>query len=242
MLDDTTNTKALEAYGSVKAALTKRIGGAVIKGWSLKRMGVAFEQLIMKDLGIEVGNIDGLIGPQTLYALEMWQNRMRDLPTPSIPVLKDDVWPYEADVPRFYGPVGQNQLALTPPYPLYLYDSRKVVDYISLHRKVVASAERAMLKILEVYGPVQIKQLHLDRFFGSLNVRRKRGGTAWSMHAWGIAIDWDANRNQLRETSATAVFAKAEYIPWWEAWENEGWVSLGRRLNYDWMHVQAARI
>ncbi len=36
-------------------------------------------------------------------------------------------------------------------------------------------------------------------------------------------------------------FAKAEYDAWWELWEKEGWINLGRTRNYDWMHVQATR-
>jgi len=242
LLDNDTVKRAYEAYGSIKKALEHRIGGVVIRGWSAKRQEIAFEQLIMKDLAIDVGAIDGLIGPQTRHALEVWQNRMRDLPTPSLTNLMPNEWPYEADVPRYYGPMGQNQLTVTPPYPIYLYDTKQRVEYITAHRKVTASLERIFGKVKEHYGAEQINDLHLNRFFGSLNVRRKRGGTTWSMHSWGIALDWDANRNQLRMTSSQAAFAKPAYEPWWEIWESEGWVSLGRRMNFDWMHVQAARV
>jgi hypothetical protein len=62
------------------------------------------------------------------------------------------------------------------------------------------------------------------------------------MHSWGIAIDYDPNRNKLRWGAEKAVFAREEYKPWWEFWEEEGWISLGRSRNFDWMHVQAARI
>jgi hypothetical protein len=75
-----------------------------------------------------------------------------------------------------------------------------------------------------------------------MNVRKMRGSDAWSMHSWGIALDFDANRNALRMTSKEAAFAKPAYNQWWKLWEDEGWVSLGRERNYDWMHVQAARL
>ena len=44
----------------------------------------------------------------------------------------------------------------------------------------------------------------------------------------------------LRRDKAT--FAKPEYERWWQCWEEEGWLSLGRTRNFDWMHVQAAKL
>jgi hypothetical protein len=79
-------------------------------------------------------------------------------------------------------------------------------------------------------------------FGGCLNVRRMRGGSAWSMHSWGIAFDFDPDRNQLRWGRDRAAFAKPEYNKWFELWEEEGAVSLGRVRNFDWMHVQFARL
>ena len=46
----------------------------------------------------------------------------------------------------------------------------------------------------------------------------------------------------LRMDSTEAEFAKPEYDKWWECWEDEGWTSLGRTRDFDWMHVQAAHL
>jgi len=48
-------------------------------------------------------------------------------------------------------------------------------------------------------------------------------------------------RNKLRWGKDKTQFAKPEYEQWWKFWEEEGWVSLGRLKNYDWMHAQSAR-
>jgi hypothetical protein len=77
-------------------------------------------------------------------------------------------------------------------------------------------------------------------FGGCLNVRKMRGGSAWSIHSWGAAIDLDPDNNQLKWASPKATFSKKEYEPFWKIVEAEGWTSLGRRRNYDWMHFQAA--
>jgi hypothetical protein len=96
--------------------------------------------------------------------------------------------------------------------------------------------------VLQHYGPDKVRQLGLDLFGGCLNVRKMRGGSAWSMHSWGIAFDFDPDRNQLKWGRDRAVFARPEYQKWWELWEEEGAVSLGRARNFDWMHVQFASL
>jgi hypothetical protein len=69
-----------------------------------------------------------------------------------------------------------------------------------------------------------------------------RGGTALSMHAWGIAVDLDPINNQLRWGKDRASFARPEYLPFWKIVEAHGATSLGRAKNYDWMHFQFATI
>lgn len=45
--------------------------------------------------------------------------------------------------------------------------------------------------------------------------------------------------NRLRWGRGQARLAQRDAVPFWEAWEAEGWFSLGREKNFDWMHVQA---
>ena len=49
-------------------------------------------------------------------------------------------------------------------------------------------------------------------------------------------------KNRLNWHQDKALFAQPEYDKWWEIWEDEGWVSLGRVRDFDWMHVQAVRL
>lgn len=237
------------AEDAIKRAVAKHLGEVASK-WSPNRRLIAVQQLMMHQAGIDVGKLDGLWGPSTAFALEKWQDRLRDLPSKSeakpdntvVDAKTKRLFPTQADVPKFYGPTGQNQTLYTPPYQLYLYDTKTKVQHISVHTKVSSSLDTILTEVKRVYSPAQIEKLHLNRFFGSLNVRKMRGGNSWSMHSWGIAIDWDASRNQLRWGRDKAAFAKFDYIEWWQIWESNGWVSLGRERNYDWMHVQAARL
>jgi hypothetical protein len=107
---------------------------------------------------------------------------------------------------------------------------------------VADSASRAFDKILSEYGQEGIKEIGVDIFGGSLNVRRMRGGSRYSMHSWAIAIDFDPERNQLRWNRPKARLSHADCNRFWEIWEAEGWVSLGRARDFDWQHVQAARL
>lgn len=155
-------------------------------------------------------------------------------------------WPkqdYKSMV-EYYGPVGENQTQIILPYQLKLaWDSTAVVRKVTCNKKVSESLLTIFEKTLEVYGIEDIKRLKLDVFGGCLNVRKMRGSnTSWSIHSWGAAIDLDPDNNLLRWGKDKASFAKKEYDPFWKIVESEGWTSLGRKKNYDWMHFQAANL
>lgn len=154
-----------------------------------------------------------------------------------------NVWPRQKDVPDFYGDKGANQVIVTCPWQMELsWDASVKTRKISLHKSVAPSAERALKAIYEHYGDEGVRKLGLHRYGGSLNVRKMRGSEAWSMHSWGIAIDWDPDNNQLSWDHTKARLAKPDAEAFWRIWEAEGWVSLGRERDYDWMHIQAARL
>jgi hypothetical protein len=152
-------------------------------------------------------------------------------------------WP--ADNPTalqaFYGPRGANLVRARMPYPVF-YDGKEMAGGFAVNAKVQESVERVGARVLEVYGAQRIRELRLDQFSGAFNDRPITGGTRPSVHAWAAAIDWWAAENQYRWDHRRAKLAGPEYVAWWEAWEAEGWISLGRLRNFDWMHVQAARI
>lgn len=228
---------------AVKASLL----GANVRvrhSWSGARLILAYQQLMMSRVGIDTGDIDGLLGPQTEYAFELWQNHQRDTDAFEEDIRhQPNVWPRQRDVPAFYGERGQHQVLVTVPYPMKIaWNTSKIVTRVSLHEKVAESGARAFVAILAHYGFDKIERLGIDLYSGSLNVRRMRGGEAWSMHSWGIALDFDHTHNQFRWGADKARFAKPEYDAFWNIWESEGWISLGREQNFDWMHIQAARL
>lgn len=152
-------------------------------------------------------------------------------------------FPLQRDCMTFYGGVGLHQTSLVLPFPMRLaWDKGVTVRKITVHEKVHDSAARAFDRIAAAYDEAARKKLGLDLFGGSLNVRKMRGGSSYSMHSWGIAIDFDPERNQLAWGRDKARLAQPDAAEFWRIWEAEGWVSLGRTKNMDWMHVQAARL
>jgi hypothetical protein len=153
------------------------------------------------------------------------------------------IWPYEKDAIRFFGQPGENQTRLELPFPLRYEGDHGVVElhHVSCNTRVKDALARIWDRTLDHYGHKRIVELRLDVFGGCLNVRRKRGGSEWSMHAFGAAWDVDPARNQLHWGRDRAALARPEYDAFWQIVEAEGAVSLGRTRNFDWMHFQFAR-
>ncbi len=114
----------------------------------------------------------------------------------------------------------------------------KPVKTMLVHKSVADEVVKIFTDILNHYGYDEIVRLGIDLFGGCFNYRQMRGGSDWSVHSWGLAIDLDPARNTLHETKKTARFARAEYKPMIDIFYKYGWVSLGREKDYDWMHFQ----
>jgi len=133
-------------------------------------------------------------------------------------------------------PEGKYLKLITLPYPM-IYDGKEVKK-MRCHKLVADKFLAVFNELLEVYGYEKIHKLGIDKFGGCFNYRRMRGGTDWSRHSWGVAIDLDPERNQLNETARTARFARPEYKQMIDIFYKHGFESLGREKNYDWMHFQ----
>ena len=131
---------------------------------------------------------------------------------------------------------------MTLPFPMRLaWDKTKTINKIYCHKDIKAKLYNALSEILHVYGLKKIQELGIDLYGGCFNYRKMRNGNSWSKHSWGVAIDLDPERNQLKETSKTARFARPEYKQMIDIFYKNGFISLGREKNYDWMHFEIAK-
>lgn len=226
--------------------------------WSKERKLTASEQILYKNQKIEVGKIDGLVGPSLLHAREVynatlvntWRDKadevaQTDPPKPQvkIKVVSSKEWPLQKDCVSFYGKVGTRQTKCQLPFPMKLaWDKGSKLTSYSCHEKVKDSMERVWQNVFDHYGHEKIKELGLDLFGGCLNVRKMRGGSSWSMHSWGIACDIDPDRNALKTPWKKAQLSRPEYKKFVEFWYAEGAINLGVERDYDGMHFQFARL
>lgn len=247
--------KALSARAS---ALTLKPDEQSHLNWTDKRRATAYLQLLLGDMNFAPGPADGFWGQRTDAAYDLMAGNMdrnwrsdqdsKVIQTPPGRVIQPvrNTWPKEnpAALNRFYGQACQvNTVRVEVPWTMKLaWDKSTRAKTVSIHEKNAESLRRIFAKVSETYSPKEISEYGLDLFGGSGNCRKKRGSDEMSTHAWVIAIDFDPERNRLRWDANKAFLARPELEPFWEIWEREGWTSLGREKNYDWMHVQAADI
>ena len=189
---------------------------------------------IQKKIGVTA---DGIIGKNTIAALA----KALGVSTAA----KSNGWPTQAQVragTSVFGKAGNesNLVNIVPPYPLY-YCGKKVPT-IRVHKLIAEPVKNALADVLAYYGLERIKKLGLDQYSGSYNYRKTSTGSAMSMHAWGIALDFAAEKNTYSMKKPNASLSKPECEKWWQIWESYGAVSLGREANYDWMHLQFAKL
>lgn len=143
-----------------------------------------------------------------------------------------------------YGQPGDpdNLIVITLPYPMRIaWDLTKTVTKIKCHKLIAPNLKAVFDELLSTYGLPELQRLGIDLFGGCVSVRLMRGSkTRWSTHAYGIAIDLDPARNQLKWGKDKAQFAKPEYAKMIEIFYKHGFEGLGPEEDRDWMHFQIA--
>lgn len=174
---------------------------------------------------------DGFWGPVSMAACRKY---LRGL------MPKVNPWP-KADavsLRAFYGAPGDegNLVTFTFPFPTF-YDSRRVLTG-RCHRKVKDSLLRILTRIGEQHGGNREVMEAAEDYGGIYNFRSKRGGSSLSVHAWGAAIDLDADDNSFRCSWPMQSDMPLAII---EEFAREGWVSAAAFWGYDAMHFQATQ-
>lgn len=172
---------------------------------------------------------DGFWGPRSI---KVCQDYLRQLmPTPN-PWPKSDT----ASMTKFYGKVGEeaNLVSVTFPFPVY-YGTKKVTT-TRVHKRCADSLVRVFNDIQARYGKNEAIMSVARSFDGVFNFRKKRGGSSYSIHSWGAAIDIDAGNNAFKDSWPLNSTMPLEIM---ECFAREGWVSGGAFWGYDAMHFQA---
>lgn len=177
---------------------------------------------------------DGIVGPNTIAAIAS-----------ALGIPRAPEWPSQANVRAgnsIFGKPGDESalVSIKPAYQLYFEGTP--VKTIRVHRLIADHVAAALKEVLEHYGPQRIKELSLDQYGGSYNYRSTATGRSLSMHAWGVALDFAPGLNAYEKRKPYASLSRPECEAWWEIWERHGAVSLGRERDYDWMHLQFAKL
>ena len=169
-------------------------------------------------------------------------------PAPARVAMAKNRWPREdrsqKEIYRVFGdPLDDSYLVkVETPWTLRLaWKPQLTRNHLWAHKKVAHSLGTVLSQVARAYSIGDIRRLGLDQFGGDHIDRNLRGARRWSLHAWGIAFDFDPAHNRYKWDHRRARFAGPEYRAWWDAWEAAGWYSLGRNHDYDWMHIQALR-
>ena len=232
------------------AAITKALGTTV----------ASYKTTTIKNIQKAVGaTADGVIGPNTLNAIIKKLSGMS--------IKKEEVDPliqkyidkpikftkvnYKAKTVKqselrkgtsIFGNAGCENMLVSVPvpqnYPLK-YEG-KAVKSIRIHKLVADRLEAALKDIINHYGE-DIEKVAPGAcvYDGSYNLRKTTGSSSYSIHSWGLALDFDASKNTMKMAAPKARLSQSIYDAFWNILEYHGFMSLGRHGDYDWQHCQA---
>lgn len=172
---------------------------------------------------------DGFWGPKSIAACQAYLRSLMPAPNP---------WPKPRDAGEFYGKPGDesNLVMIDLPYPMFYAGKR--VTRTRVHKKCAASLLRILTAIKARMEAAPHIQDEAEDYGGCYNFRLKRGGSSYSMHAYGAAIDLDADDNTFRDSWPMKSDMPLEIM---EEFAREGWKSAGAFWGYDAMHFEATQ-
>jgi D-alanyl-D-alanine carboxypeptidase len=173
---------------------------------------------------------DGFWGPKSIQRCRDHLKSLMPIPNP---------WPFSTQegLRDFYGEPGDESNLVTIEFPIPMFYEKTKVTRGRCHKKVAASLTRVLWAI-SARHPGQDVMDTVEDYSGIYNFRLKRGGTNYSVHAWGAAIDLDADDNTFKDPWPLVADMSFEIM---EEFAKEGWQSAGAFWGYDAMHFEATR-
>lgn len=180
--------------------------------------------------------VDGFWGPQSIAACQRYLKRLMPNPNP---------FPRQANVTAFYGPHGAPNgftpptTTITLPFPIF-YGSTRVTT-LKPHRLCAQSLLNVFNRLAVAFPTTADRRAAgILTYDGLYNPRRMRGNSgAWSMHAWAIAIDFNAASNGNQTHWPARATMPLEVM---ECFAAEGWLPAGAFWGRDAMHFQATAV
>lgn len=174
---------------------------------------------------------DGFWGPRSIARCKDHLRSLMPIPNP---------WPFSTQdaLREFYGEPGEEANLTAIQFPYSVYYGRQLVTKTRCHKKVADSLLRILNNIGKLHGGTREVLEAVEDYGGIYNFRNKRGGTRLSVHAWGAAIDLDADDNTFRDPWPLLADMPLEVM---EEFAKEGWTSAGAFWGYDAMHFEACR-
>ena len=175
--------------------------------------------------------VDGVWGPKSRAACQRYLRRLMPSPSP---------WPRAntRSLEAFYGKAGDESNLVRIQLPFTMYFEGKKVTSARVNKRCADSLLRVLnnIRILTLTNPAIEESA--KSFGGLFNDRKKRGGSTKSLHAYGAAIDLDADNNQFKSIWPTEATMPIEIM---EEFAKEGWLPAGGIWFYDAMHMQATQ-
>lgn len=177
---------------------------------------------------------DGFWGPKSTEAAKKHLRAMMPSVSP---------FPSQSGVTAFYGRHGAKN-GYTPPtkairLPFPVYYEGSPVKSLRPHEKCADSLLAAFEFLAKAFPKEsERKAAGILTYDGLYNPRKMRGGSAWSMHSWAIAIDFNAAKNGNTMHWPTKAVMPIEVM---ECFARAGWTAAGAFWSRDAMHFQATK-
>lgn len=170
---------------------------------------------------------DGFWGSKSIAACQAYLRRLMPARSP---------WPKsdQASLRAFYGAPG------TEANLVEINVSGLGIRYEGVNCRIIRAHDLVADSLLRILTEIS-KGPHSDvlsEFAGVYNFRQKRGGSSYSLHAYGAAIDLDPDHNAFRDSWPIRSTMPLGVM---EAFALEGWKSGGAFWGYDSMHHEATQ-